>query len=370
MILHRYSLLLLLLCCLLPACSKKEPVKIGFLAGMSGRSADLGVAGRNGAMLAIEQRNAAGGIKGQPLELLVKDDEQNPETARKVMTELLSHNLELIIGPMTSSVAAAVLPQVNSSKTILLSPTVTATELTGKDDQFLRVIADTSSYATKSADFQYKKMRSRTVAALYDQGNRSYTESWLNDFKREFEKLGGRLLLVKSFTSGSDVVFQDMAKGLLAVKPDTVLIIANAVDAALVCQQIRKLSKGQSIITSEWASTERFIELAGAVAEGVHVTQFIDRNNQSPRYLAFVKAYKERFGGQEPGFAGMAGYDAVQVTLDALQQRTSGQSLKDALLSVKTFEGAQQQIVIDRFGDANRKNYVTEVRNGHFITLE
>ncbi len=123
--------------------------------------------GRNGAMLAIEQRNAAGGIKGQPLELLVKDDEQNPETARKVMTELLSHNLELIIGPMTSSVAAAVLPQVDSSKTILLSPTVTTTDLTGKDDQFLRVIADTSSYATKSAGFQYKKMRCRTVAALY-----------------------------------------------------------------------------------------------------------------------------------------------------------------------------------------------------------
>ena len=354
----------------LTACSPDKPVKIGFLAGMSGRSADLGVSGRNGVMLAVEQKNAAGGIKGQPVELVVKDDEQNPETARKVMAELLSNNLELVIGPMTSSVATAIMPHVNSSKTILLSPTVTTTDLTGKDDRFLRAIDDTRSYAAKSADYQYRNQGHRTVAALYDQGNRSYTESWLNDFRHEFEKLGGKMLLVKGFTSGSDIAFQGMAKSLLAVKPDTVLILANAVDAALVCQQIRKISKGQAIVASEWASTERFIELAGVAAEGVHMAQFIDRANQSPRYLAFVKAYKERFGGQEPGFSGMAGYDTALVALKALEVRKSGQSLKETIIAHKTFEGAQQQIVIDQYGDAIRKNYVAEVRNGRFITLE
>ncbi len=364
------KILILFVYILLIACSPKEPVRIGFLGGISGRSADLGVAGRNGAMLAIEQKNAAGGIKGQPVELVVKDDEQNPETARRAVAELISRNIELVIGPMTSSVAAAVMPQINSSKTILLSPTVTTTELTGKDDRFLRVIADTSSYASKSANFQYMNQKHRTVAALYDQGNRSYTESWLNDFRREFEKLGGRILLVRSFNSGTDTVFHDTAKELLAVKPDAVLILANAVDAALVCQQIRKLSRQQAIVTSEWASTERFIELAGAAAEGVHVAQFVDRNNQSPRYLAFIKAYKERFGGQEPGFAGMAGYDTALVAMEALEQRASAQSLKETIIARKTFEGSQQQITIDRFGDANRKNYITEVRNGHFVTLE
>ncbi|MBV5349999.1 ABC transporter substrate-binding protein, partial [bacterium] len=122
-------------------------------------------------------------------------------------------------------------------------------------------------------------------------------------------------------------------------------------DAALTAQQIRKLSSGQAIVTSEWASTERFIELAGAAAERVHVSQFIDRNNRSPRYLAFVNAYKERFGGQEPGFAGMAGYDTALVALEALEQRKPGQSLKDSIITCKTFEGAQQKITIDQFGD-------------------
>ncbi len=54
---------------------------------MSGRVADLGVAGRNGAMLAIEQRNAAGGIHGRAVELVVKDDEQNPEVAKKAVAK-------------------------------------------------------------------------------------------------------------------------------------------------------------------------------------------------------------------------------------------------------------------------------------------
>lgn len=364
------TLLFLLLSILLVACSPQEPVRIGFLAGMSGRTADLGVAGRNGVMLAVEQKNAAGGIKGHPVELIVKDDEQNPASAQKAIAELLAHNLELIIGPMTSSVAAAVLPQINSSKTVLLSPTVTTTELTGKDDQFLRVIADTRSYATKSANYQYRKQGYRTMAALYDQGNRSYTESWLNEFRHEFERLGGRMVLIRQFTSGSDTLFHDTAQKLLAAKPDAVLVIANAVDAALVCQQIRKLVKNQAIVTSEWASTERFIELAGAAAEGVHLAQFLDRSNQTPRYLDFIKAYKERFGGQEPGFSGMAGYDAAMIALEALEQRKPGQSVKEALIQRKTYTGAQQQITIDRFGDADRKNYITEVRNGRFVTIE
>jgi len=96
---------------LVAGCSAKEPVKIGFIGGMSGRVADLGVAGRNGAVLAIEQKNAAGGINGRKLELLVRDDEQKPEVAGKVVAELLAQKVELIIGPMTSSMAFAILPR-------------------------------------------------------------------------------------------------------------------------------------------------------------------------------------------------------------------------------------------------------------------
>ncbi len=354
---------------LLSSCQKPEPVRLGFIGGITGRVADLGVAGRNGAQLAVEQRNAAGGVNGRQIELIVKDDAQDAETARRVTGEMLGQKVELIIGPMTSNIAMAIMPQIDASKSILLSPTVTTTDLSGKDDNFLRVIASTTDYASKNARYQFEKMGVRTVAAIYDINNKSYTESWLRDFRNAFEKLGGRIVVLKPFQSGKDTAFQPLVQELLAAKADAVLIVSNAVDSALICQQVRKLAPGQRIAMSEWASTERFIELAGTAAEGVIVSQFLNRNDSSPRFQEFLAAYRARFK-QEPGFAGVAGYDAALVAFEAYGDHGTGKSLKERILARKNFQGVQQPLTIDRFGDADRKTFVTAIRSNTFITVE
>ncbi len=353
----------------LAACQDSEPIQLGFVAGLSGRVADLGVAGRNGVQLAVEQRNAAGGIDGRLIDLIVRDDKQNPETAKRVVGELIRENVELIIGPMTSSMAMAVMPQLNASNSILLSPTVATTDLAAKDDNFLRVMSVTADYVAKSARYQYHKLGIRTVAALYDMDNRAYSESWLKEFRTAFAALGGRVVLAKSFRSGNDTVFQPLVQQLLAAKADSVLIISNAVDSALICQQVRKLVPEQRIAMAEWASTERFTELAGSTAEGVVVAQYIDRNDSTKRYQDFLMNYRARFK-QEPGFAGLAGYDAALVALKAYSIRKPGESLKQAIIDRKSFQGGQQQLNIDRFGDADRRTFVTVVRDNHYVTLE
>lgn len=361
---------LLLFCCLMLACNTREPIKIGFVAGMSGRVADLGVAGRNGVMLAIEQRNAVGGIRGRQVELLARDDEQNPEIARKAVTELLQQQVELLIGPMTSSIAMSLMEQLNGTSAILLSPTVTTTQLTGKDDNFLRVIGDTRSYAAKAARYQVEKLGNRSFAVIYDLDNRSYTESWYADFRQELERLGGTVTVALPYRSTGAPAFRQLATELLSARPQGIAIISNAVDAALICQQLRKQAPQQAIVMAEWASTERFIELAGNAAEGITISQFIDRNQRSERYQQFRKQYLERFGNQEPGFAGLAGYDAALAALDALSARKQGETIKQALVRIGRFQGAQQEYTIDRFGDADRATYVTVVRNGRYLTLE
>lgn len=354
---------------LLLACQKQEPLKIGFIGGLSGKAADLGGAGRNGVQLAMEQRNAVGGINGRQIELVVRDDEQNPDIARRVAGELIDQNIELIIGPMTSSVAMAIMPQINASGSILLSPTVTTTDLVGKDDNFLRIMSVTTDYAAKSARYQFEKSGVRTVAAIYEIGNKSYTESWLNDFRTTFTALGGRVILAKSFQSGKDTIFQPLVKDLLSAKADAVLIITNAVDSALICQQLRALAPDQRILMSEWASTERFMELSGKASEGVVVAQFLDRNNTTQKYHDFLAAYRARFK-QEPGFAGVAGYDAALVALEAYSGRKQVESLKDTIIGKKSFQGVQQSLNIDKFGDADRKTFVTVIRENQFITVE
>ena len=351
------------------SCQWREPVKIGFVAGLTGKVADLGIAGRNGVQLAIEQQNENGGINGKPVTLIVRDDEQNPETAKKVIGELIAQNIELIIGPMTSSMAMAMMPQINASKSILLSPTVTTTDLAGKDDNFLRVISVTSEYATKSASYQYQKLGVRTVAVVYDTNNSSYSVSWLNGFRAMFEKLGGRIVLAQGFESSKNPAFQAISKQLLAAGADSILIISNAVDSAMFCQQIHMMAPQQKILMSEWASTERFMELAGSASEGVLVGQFLDRNDKSQRYQSFLAAYKARFK-HDPGFAGTAGYDAALVALEAYKARKSGQSLKETILGRKSFQGVQQQLDIDAAGDANRRTYVTVIRGNQYLTVE
>lgn len=351
------------------ACGRNPPIRIGFIAGLSGRVADLGVSGRNGVMLALEQKNDQGGIKGRNLELIVRDDQQNPDTAIKAVKELLALEIGLIIGPMTSNMAMAMVPLVNRSKTFLISPTVTTKDLVDMDDHFLRVLSTTKTYAAKSARYQFDILGRRKVTALYDIRNKSYTESWLNDFFSEFEEKGGDILKVKSFHSDDDIAFYDMVIGLLGENPDLFVIVANAVDAALICQQVRKINGTISIVISEWGSTERFIELAGSTAEGVYAAQFLDREDGSDQYRTFVKGYKERFG-QEPGFAGVAGYDTAQVVLEALSNQRKNETLKQTILRQKSFQGIQQLITINQFGDADRPTFITTVNDGRYVKLE
>lgn len=353
---------------LLLAGCERTPVRIGFVGGISGRVADLGVGGRNGALLAIEERNARGGINGRAVELLIRDDQQHEETARKVTRELLGQGVEAIIGPMTSSMALAVVPIVNKARMVTVSPTVTTAELSGLDDHFIMVLPNTRSYAPKSARFHLKKSGLRRAAIVFDAGNGPYTTSWLNAFSANYRKQGGRIVAAASFTSGENRPFSPIVRTLLRHEPDLIVLVCNAVDAALLCQQIRKLDRRVTISVSEWGSTERFIELGGASVEGVYFAQFHNHGDRTPRYLGFRAAYRRRFG-QDPGFSALAGYDAATVLMDAMTTRKRSTPLKDAILG-RTFQGVQRTIVFNRFGDTDSTTFITQVDRGRFVTLE
>lgn len=362
------SLLAFVCLILLLAGCERKPVRIGFVGGISGRVADLGVGGRNGALLAVEERNARGGINGRQVELLIRDDQQNADSARMVTLELVEQGVDAIIGPMTSSMALTVVPIINKARLVTVSPTVTTAELSGLDDYFLRVLPDTSSYAPKSARFHFQKSGLRRAAVIYDTHNSAYTVSWLNGFRRTFESLGGRIVATATFASGENNAFSPRVRDLLRHKPDLIVLVCNAVDAALLCQQIRKLDRSVTISVSEWGSTERFIELGGASVEGVYFAQFHNHGDRSPRYLGFRDAYRRRFG-QDPGFSGLAGYDAATVLLDAMATRKRGTPLKDAILGT-TFQGVQRMIAFNRFGDTDSTTFITLVDSGRFVTLE
>ncbi|MBI5062120.1 MAG: ABC transporter substrate-binding protein [Desulfatitalea sp.] len=303
------------------------------------------------------------------MHLMVRDDGQDAATAKKMVSELIDRKVEVIVGPMTSSMAVATIDQANASSTLMVSPTVTTTALSDRDDNFVRVLDDTSAYARKSASYQIEALGHRKAVAIYDLCNKEYTESWFQEFQKNYEALGGSFLRTRTYDSSADNVFTGMVGELLSAKPDMILIIASAVDAARICQQVRKIDTTVSIATSEWAATERFIELAGSASEKVCMAQFLNRNDTSARYQSFCQAYLERYG-HTPGFAGVAAYDATRVVLEALARRQRGKSLKETIIAIGEFQGLQQRIPIDHFGDAQRATYLAEVRDGQYWTLE
>lgn len=360
---------LLALALTLAGCSEPQPVRLGFVGGLSGRVADLGIAGRNGVILAVEDWNGRGGINGRPIELLIRDDRQDAEVARAAFRELVAGGVEVVIGHMTSSMSVATVPIANERGVLMVSPTTTTDTLAGIDDQFLRVISPTRGYAAKNARYQAEILKRRRVAAIYDLRNEAYTKSWFDNFRAEFEALGGEVSEPLTFASGPEVDFYALAQRLLEAAPEAVLILANSVDAALLCQQIRKLDPQVGISLSEWAATERLVELGGTAVEGVLIAQFFDRASNDPRYLDFRSRFVQRFS-QEPGFAGVAGYDAAQVVLSARAQTDGAGGLKQRILAIGEFSGVQGPLRIDRFGDADRRTYLTTVRNGNFTVIE
>ncbi|QRM19254.1 ABC transporter substrate-binding protein [Dechloromonas sp. TW-R-39-2] len=351
-------------------CAPPEPLKIGYLGGLSGRVADLGEAGRSGALLAVEEINGLGGINGRKVELIVQDDAQQQESALNAVDALVAAGVSAIIGPMTSSVAETILPTIERAGIVTVSPTVTSTSLSGKDDLFFKVAPPISENTRISSRHLFDR-GARRLAIAYDLSNRAFSADWVAQYRRDFAGLGGQVVAEATFTSGDEQGYGHAVQQLIDARPDAFLFISNAVDTVRLIQIVRNRGLNLPVTTSPWAATEHFIELGGRTVEGVTLTQFFDRSDSSPGYRKFADTFRARFK-QEPGFASVAAYDATRATLGGLTQSSGqgGAALKAVLLSGTTFDGLQQKWQFDRYGDAQRATYMTVVNNGRLSIVK
>ncbi|HBZ54366.1 MAG TPA: amino acid ABC transporter substrate-binding protein [Syntrophobacteraceae bacterium] len=368
---HPSRVWIVLLVLLVWGCGRQEPLKVGFVGGLTGRLSDLGTAGRDGVLLAVEEVNRAGGIHGRTITLLVKDDKHSPDEAKRVDQELIDEGVVAIIGHMTSAMTVAVLPLINEKHVLMIAPTVSSDQVSGIDDYFLRVTAPSTQEAVRLAQVAYNSKGSRKIVAVFDDSNRSYSLRFVEVFGREFERLGGNIVKAEAFASGQDWRPVDIAQMVVAAKPDGVLMVAGAGDAAMFCQQLHKLGCHASVYLAGWAMTDEFLRTGGPAVEGVVFNHVFDQNNQSPTYLKFKQEFLHRFG-REPDFAATYSFQAARVLLEALAKVDvpEPQKLKDAIIKQETFQGVQGDFTIDRFGDAQCKRFNVTVSEGRFVTTE
>lgn len=362
--------LLLLVGLLAVSCAREpEPIKVGFVGGLTGRTSDLGISARNGVVLAVEEQNAAGGVAGRPIVLITKDDQQDPRLALKVDQELIEEGVVAIIGHLTSQMSMEAVPLVNQHKILMLSPTTSTNQLTGQDDYFVRVIVSAAEAVRHLARYAYQNLRLQRVVVAFDTSNRSFTEEYFTVFRSTFEAMGGGQIIPVEFESGGSIGFGDLAERILAADPAGIVIAANALDTAILCQQIRQRNAAVRLLASGWAYTADFLQHGGPAVEGVVFPQWYDPQSASPAFKAFAARYETRYGNF-PNFASMFGYDAGKVLIEALQTSQDPTRLKALILERGVFQGLQGEIRIDRFGDASRQFYLFVVRNGKFEILE
>ncbi len=349
--------------------SNKSDLKIGLVGGLTGRHSDLGVYGRNGVILAMEEINKKGGIDGQKIILIPKDDKQNPEIAKKVVRELIAEDVSAIIGHFTSTMTMATVNMINEAKILMISPTTSTNKLTGIDDYFIRMMSPNKAAIKSLADYTINKAGFRKIVVIYDVLNKSFSKEWYNTFKKHESVIPDLSIIPVPYTSSPEIRFSELATKVLEHKPDSVLIVSSALDAAMLCQQLKISDSSLHLFSTMWAMTDDFLKHSGPAGEGIIFANWFNKEYQSEKSLKFRKGYLERFG-RPPNFASHFAYEAAQVLFTSLSNTQNSAELKNTILKTREFKGLQGNIVIDEFGDPLRKVFLMTVIKGQYVLLD
>ena len=348
---------------------EKEPLKIGFAGSLTGSSAELGVSGRNGVLLAADEINKAGGIKGRKVSILVEDDMGDMGAAEQADLLLIQHGATAIIGHMISAVVEKTIPLVQEKNILMISPTISEDELTGKDDLFFRVVPSNASQGVFLAEAARRVKQVSNTAIIYDERNIAYAASIINAYSARQEALGGRIGLVMPFREAKD--YAAIIDRLRENNIDSILLIAASVDAGAFGQQLLKKQVKLPVFMSMWAMTNDLIKQGGPGVENSYLLSLEDLSSTAERYIRFRQNYTERYGAQ-PTFSALLGYEAAQILFSALSQApdTTTASLKQALLQQGRFTGLQGDFTVDQYGDTVRPYYLYTIHNGAFVKAD
>ncbi len=343
-------------------CQQNGTIKVGFAGEISGKGADLGIGARNGVMMAAEEINQRGGIHGKKIEVIARDDQGEPDVARKVDQELIDQGVVAIIGHITSQQTLAGLEVTQPAGVVMISPTASSSLLTGKDDLFFRVAADNGAELQVLGQEIWDR-GNETMVIMYDAENVSFAKTYAEGAGQVFQQRGGTILAVIPF-SDDDKTLPGLIREIRLMDPDAVLVVASALTTALVSQHIHLEDWEVDLFASDWAYSDLLLQAGGKAIEGTELVVSYDVNSQAPNMAAFRERYIQAFGF-EPNYASAQGYEAMMVLAGALVQ-TGGdaEGLPDGLRGIQNVQGLVSPISIDAFGDVIRPMFLFRVTDG------
>ena len=366
-------MLISLICALsfLLSCSK-APIKIGLMVDLTGRASELGISGRNGAEIAVEEINQNGGINGRKVTLIIKDDKGIPEEAMKADKELIQENILLGIGHFASGTGEVGLKIFNEAGKLMISPTMSTESFTGIDDYFIRIIDSNKKQGEVLADAALSEKNNKKIAVVYEENNKLYTSEVCKYFKQRFEKSGGQIVMEDSFASSTTVNFDEIAEKISESGADGALIVSGGLDLAIITQKLKQMKPDIDIYAGMWAMTGDLIKNGGKSVEGVYLPGVYDKNDRVISMANFRSEYIEKYE-EEPTFASVYSYETVNMVFAALKEcknKYDSATIKKKIIEIGTFKGLHDDFKVDRFGDTNRGYYLFQIKNAEFIRVK
>jgi branched-chain amino acid transport system substrate-binding protein len=340
------------------------PIKIGHYASMTGSEATFGVSTDNAIRLAVEEKNAAGGIKGRKIELITADTASKASEGGTVVTKLItSDKVVALLGEVASSTTMAGGDVAQKLGIPNISPSSTNVRVTEIGDMISRVCFTDDFQAWVVAKFAFDNLKVKKAAIMYDQGQ-AYSKGLAEYFAKSFKELGGTIVANVAYTNNNP----DASAQLQTIKSsgaEAVFLPGYYSDAANYMKQAK--AKGVTIPflgADGWDSSELF-KIGGSSIDGNYFSNHYSHEEQRPEVQSFVVNYQKKFGAVPDGLAAL-GYDAARVLFDAMERAPSldGKALAAAINSTKDFPGVTGRITIDPKRNALKKAVVLKIEKG------
>ena len=346
--------------------AESDDIIIGEVGSLTGSEAAFGISTRNGIELALEEANAAGGVKGKKVKVIVYDDQSKPEEAASATTRLITQDkVKLILGEVASSNSLAMAPICQDNKIPMISPSSTNPAVTEKGDYIFRVCFIDPFQGFVMAKYAREDLKFKNVAILKDVKS-AYSVGLTEVFERKFAEMGGKIAGVESYAKG-DTDFRSQLTAIKKMKPEGLYVPGYYNDVGIIARQARELGLKTVMMGGDGWDSEKLFELGGKAIEGSYVSNHYSPEDPSPQVQNFISKYKAKFAGVPDSLAAL-GYDAANVAIEAMKRAPdlSGPALRDEIAKTKDFPGVAGTISMNEKRDAVKPAVVLQVVDGKF----
>ncbi|KPJ61040.1 MAG: hypothetical protein AMJ46_03465 [Latescibacteria bacterium DG_63] len=371
--------------CFVFSCAKKtEEIRVGEFGSLTGTTATFGISTKNAIDLAIEEANAAGGIEGKLIKVIVEDDQSKPEEAATAVRKLIEQDrVVAVLGEVSSSRSLAGAPICQNAKIPMITPSSTNPKVTQVGDYIFRVCFTDPFQGMVAARFGHDSLEARDAAILRDIRN-DYSVGLADFFIQTFTSQGGRIVSDESYSEG-DIDFKAQLTAIKAKSPHVIFVPGYYTEVGLIARQARELGIDVPLLGGDGWVSDRLIEIGGEALNGCYFVNPYWEHDPDPAVQNFVTSYRERFGGNPDGMAALA-YDAGRFLVAGLKKLASEEpeafaailglprpetkelrkeaiaKLRDIFASTEDFPGITGSITIDENRNA--------VKPAIFLTIE